>query len=298
MIIAIGGATATGKSALAVELARRIGGEIVSADSMQIYKGMDIGTAKITEEEKGGIPHYMIDIVSPKEPYNVAMYVKDADKAIDEIRSHGKTPILVGGTGLYIRSLLYNYSHSAYDEELRAKITEEYEEKGADALWNKLRDLDPIAAEKIHKNNVKRVIRALEVVILTGKSIADTEESNPEKRREHALFCIETDRETLYERINKRVDRMFDGGLENEIDRLLSEGVDFSCQSMQAIGYKEFAAYKAGNATLEEVKEAIKINSRHYAKRQETWFRGMDAKWLKMGNIKEMSAKIEQAILK
>ena len=298
MIVAIGGATATGKSALAVELARRIGGEIISADSMQIYQGMDIGTAKITEAEKGGIPHYLIDIISPKNSYNVAMYVKDANEAIDEIRSKGKTPILVGGTGLYIRSLLYNYSHSAYDEELRAQITEEYKEKGADELWNKLRSVDPIAAEKIHKNNVKRVIRALEVVTLTGKSIADTEESNPERRRKHALFCIETDRETLYDRINKRVDLMFDRGLEKEIDRLLSEGVDFSFQSMQAIGYKEFAEYKKGNVTIEQVKESIKINSRHYAKRQETWFRGMDAKWLRMGDIEEMVSKIEQIILK
>ncbi len=298
MIVAIGGATATGKSALAVELARRIGGEIISADSMQIYQGMDIGTAKITEAEKGGIPHYLIDIISPKNSYNVAMYVKDANEAIDEIRSKGKTPILVGGTGLYIRSLLYNYSHSAYDEKLRAQITEEYKEKGADDLWNKLRSVDPIAAEKIHKNNVKRVIRALEVVTLTGKSIADTEESNPERRRKHALFCIETDRETLYDRINKRVDLMFGRGLEKEIDRLLSEGVDFSFQSMQAIGYKEFAEYKKGNVTIEQVKESIKINSRHYAKRQETWFHGMDAKWLRMGNIEEMVSKIEQIILK
>ncbi len=297
MILAIGGATATGKSALAVELAKRIGGEIVSADSMQIYKGMDVGTAKVTEEEKGGVPHYMIDIVSPKEPYNVAMYVEDADKAIEEILSHGKTPILVGGTGLYIRSLLYNYSLGAYDEKLRAEITKEYEEKGADALWNKLLALDPLAAKKIHKNNVKRVIRALEVITLTGKSIADVEETQ-NKRREHRLFCIEIDRETLYKRINERVDRMFDRGLENEIDRLLADGVDFSCQSMQAIGYKEFAAYKQGINTINEVKEAIKINSRHYAKRQETWFRSMDAEWLKMDDIKETAAKIEHIISK
>ena len=296
MIIAVGGATATGKSALAVELAKRLNGEIIGADSMQIYKGMDIGTAKVTEEEMQGIPHHLIDIVDPKEPYNAAMYVEDAERALNDIVSRGKTPIMTGGTGLYIRSFLYNYSHGAFNEALRAQLNKEAEEKGADALWEKLKAVDPAAAEKIYKNNVKRVVRALEVMTLTGKSITETESSD--NRREHVLFCIETDRASLYERINERVDRMFERGLENEIDRLLGEGVDFLCQSMQAIGYKEFLPYKEGRCGIEEVKEAIKLNTRHYAKRQETWFRGMDSNWLKLDKIDIMADKIEQIISK
>ena len=296
MIIAVGGATATGKSALAVELAKRLNGEIIGADSMQIYKGMDIGTAKVTEEEKQGIKHHLIDIVDPKDPYNAAMYVEDAERALGDILSRGKTPILTGGTGLYIRSFLYNYSHGAFDEGLRADLNKEASEKGADALWERLKVVDPAAAEKIHKNNTKRVVRALEVMTLTGRSITETESA--EKKREHVLFCIETDRVSLYERINKRVDVMFERGLSEEVDRLLSEGVDFSCQSMQAIGYKEFLPYKENRCGIEEVKEAIKLNSRHYAKRQETWFRGMESNWLKLDKIDVMADKIEQIISK
>ncbi|MBO4539104.1 MAG: tRNA (adenosine(37)-N6)-dimethylallyltransferase MiaA [Clostridia bacterium] len=296
MIIAVGGATATGKSALAVELAKRFNGEIISADSMQIYKGMDIGTAKVTEEEKQGIQHHLIDIVDPKEPYNAAMYVEDAERALNDIVSRGKTPIMTGGTGLYIRSFLYNYSHGAFDEALRAQLNKEAEENGADALWEKLKAVDPAAAEKIHKNNVKRVVRALEVMMLTSRSITETE--SVENKREHILFCIETDRAMLYERINERVDKMFERGLEEEIDRLLGEGVDFSCQSMQAIGYKEFLPYKEARCGIEEVKEAIRLNTRHYAKRQETWFRGMESNWLKLDKIDVMADKIEQIISK
>ncbi len=295
MIIAIGGATATGKSALAVEIAQRFDCEIVSADSMQIYKGMDIGTAKITEEEKGGITHHLIDIIGPKDSYNVAMYVTDAEKAIECIQKKGKTPIVVGGTGLYIRSLLYNYSMGAHDDELRLELHKELEEKGTEYMWQKLEKLDPIAAKKIHMNNVKRVIRALEVKILTGRSI--TEEQNTEQK-EHILTCISADRTVLYDRINKRVEKMFERGLEKEIRDLLASGVTFYDQSMQAIGYKEFKEYIEGTQTIEEVEERIKLNSRHYAKRQETWFRAMTAEWYNLEDKDKIFNKMEQIIIK
>ncbi len=296
MIVVIGGATATGKSSLAVEIAKRFNGEIISADSMQIYKGMDIGTAKVTPEEMQGVPHHLIDIVSPKDEYNVAIFVEDAQKAVSEIEKKGKLPIMVGGTGLYIKSFLYNYSHGAFDMSTREELMREAQEKGGTVMWEKLRAIDPIAAEKIHPNNQKRVMRALEVVLLTGRSITEETSVVP---RDHALICIDTDRKTLYERIDKRVDEMFDRGLVTEIEGLLEEGVDFTMQSMQAIGYKEFKGYFGGEKTLEEVKEEIKINSRHYAKRQETWFKRMEtAEWYKLTQKAEIFDKIEQTITK
>ena len=296
MIIAVGGATATGKSELGLEIAKRYGGEIVSADSMQIYKEMDIGTAKITREEMQGVPHHMIDVVSPKDPYNVATYVEDAGKVIADIEKRNKVPVLVGGTGLYVRSLLYNYSHGAFDETLRKELEEEASRKGADAMWEKLNEVDPEAARKIHKNNAKRVLRALEVYYLTGGSISMVEQTEP---KPHVLFCLTSERNLLYERIDGRVEKMFDRGLVDEVKRLIEEGVDFSMQSMQAIGYKEFREYFSGAQTLDETKERIKLNTRHYAKRQETWFRGMEtAKWQKIGETSGIFELLDNTILK
>ena len=284
MILVIGGATATGKTSLSVEIAKRFNGEIISADSMQIYRGMDIGTAKVTEEEKGGIPHYMIDVVSPSEPFNVSMYVKMAENVIKDIENRRKVPIVVGGTGLYIRSLLYNYKMGEYDEILRKEIEREYDEKGADHMWQVLAEKDPKGAEKIHKNNIKRVLRALEVFLLTGKSIFDQQNADTDVK-EHCLICMRSERKELYDRIDRRVDEMFERGLEREVKRLLEEGVSFDMQSMQGIGYKEFRPYFSGEQSIGAVKDAIKLNSRHYAKRQETWFRAMPtAKWYPVGN--------------
>lgn len=297
MIVVIGGATATGKSSLAVEVAKHVDGEIISADSMQIYKGMDVGTAKATPEEQGGVPHYMLDIVSPKDNFNVALYVEKVKKIIKDIEKRGKTAVIVGGTGLYIRSLLYNYEMGEYDEGLRKKLEEERAEKGDEYMWDKLSKLDPDGAAKIHKNNVKRVLRAIEVFMLTGRSV--TKQDNVEEAYEHVLICLGADRKSLYDRIEKRVDLMFERGLTDEVKRLLEEGVTFDMQSMQAIGYKEFRPYFGGEKTLEEVKEAIKLDTRHYAKRQETWFRSMPtAKWLSIDEKDDLIDKTKDIIIK
>ena len=297
MIVVIGGATATGKSSLAVEVAKHVDGEIISADSMQIYKGMDVGTAKATPEEQGGVPHYMLDIVSPKDNFNVALYVEKVKKIIKDIEKRGKTAVIVGGTGLYIRSLLYNYEMGEYDEGLRKKLEEERAEKGDEYMWDKLSKLDPDGAAKIHKNNVKRVLRAIEVFMLTGRSV--TKQDNVEEAYEHVLICLGADRKSLYDRIEKRVDLMFERGLTDEVKRLLDEGVTFDMQSMQAIGYKEFRPYFSGEKTLEEVKEAIKLDTRHYAKRQETWFRSMPtAKWLSIEENDDLIDITKEIIIK
>lgn len=297
MILVIGGATATGKTSLSVELAKRYNGEIISADSMQIYKGMDIGTAKVTEEEKGGIPHYMIDIVSPKEAFNVSMYVEMAGSIISDVQNRGKLPILVGGTGLYIRSLLYNYQLGSFDEQLRKELQAEFDANGKEYMWNKLAALDAFSAEKIHNNNVKRVLRAIEVFLLTGKSIYKQE--NNTEAIEHQLICMQIERDQLYDRIDKRVDEMFDRGLPEEVERLIKEGVTFDMQSMQAIGYKEFRPFYNGDQTLDNVKETIKLNSRHYAKRQLTWFRSMPtAKWYPVGERQKIIDDLDKIIIK
>lgn len=297
MIVVIGGATATGKSSLAVEVAKHVDGEIISADSMQIYKGMDVGTAKATPEEQGGVPHYMLDIVSPKDNFNVALYVEKVKNIIKDIEKRGKTAVIVGGTGLYIRSLLYNYEMGEYDEGLRKKLEEERAEKGDEYMWDKLSKLDPDGAMKIHKNNVKRVLRAIEVFMLTGRSV--TKQNNVEEAYEHVLICLGANRKSLYDRIEKRVDLMFERGLTDEVKRLLDEGVTFDMQSMQAIGYKEFRPYFSGEKTLEEVKEVIKLDTRHYAKRQETWFRSMPtAKWLSIEENDDLIDKTKDIIIK
>lgn len=293
-MIVIGGATATGKTALAVEVAKRINGEIIGADSMQIYKRMNVGTAKPTEEEKCGIRHYMIDVVEPNEPYSVAEYKKQATETIKNIKNGGKVPIVVGGTGLYVNSLIFDYKPFARDDKLRDALKAEYETCGAEYMHEKLRSIDPKAGEIIHYNNVKRVLRALEVKILTGESVTDKcDKEAAVPALVYVLGGVEP-REKLYERINRRVDAMFDGGLEKEISGLLSEkAVDFSCQSMQAIGYKEFKAYYEGTATQEEVKEKIKQHTRNYAKRQITWFKGIeDAVWLGEESVEEKADRI------
>jgi len=293
MFVVICGATASGKSSLAIETAKKINGEIVGADSMQIYKKMNVGTAKITAEETCGIPHYMIDVVEPQLPYSVAEYAENAKKIIKDIENRGKTPIICGGTGLYINALIYDFSMSSYDPELRENLYKEAEEKGIDYMYEKLLSVDPLAV-KIHKNNKKRVIRALEVYYTEGKSILskrDTENSVP-----HLIYSIDMPRETLYDRVDKRVDAMFDNGLCEEVDSLLNEEkLTFDMQSMQAIGYKEFKGYYNSEYDKDTLKNLIKQHTRNYAKRQLTWFKRIQTcKWLDFSVFSDLSSIIEQ----
>ena len=265
-ILVIGGATGTGKSDVAVECALRLHGEIISADSMQIYKGMDIGTAKISQEEMRGIPHYMIDIVSPETPFTVADYQKRAIECVEEIKARGKLPIICGGTGLYINSLLYKMSYSgAYDSKLRDELNQELANKGKEYMHRKLGEMDPAVAERLHINDTKRVLRAIEKAMTGG--FAEDDFAKPLYSAD--IYLISRPRDILYQRIDARVDKMIASGLKKEVDVLLKEGVDGAAQSMQAIAYKEWALGLSEKETI----ELIKKNTRNYAKRQITWFK-------------------------
>ena len=276
-VIVITGPTATGKSAVGALLAKSISGEVVSADSMQIYKYMDIGTAKPTQEERLGIPHHMLDIVPPWEDYSVARYVSEAALCVDDIIRRGKTPIIVGGTGLYIDSLLSGRDFSARgDETVRLEFEAEYDSIGGDAMLQKLSGFDPETAAKLHSNDRKRIVRAFEVYSATGKTISqhDTETRSLPPRYEAKKFGLTfSDRAELYARIDKRVDTMLDQGLINEVRTLLDMGVPPGCTAMQAIGYREMAEVILGKCALDCAVERIKMESRRYAKRQLTWLR-------------------------
>lgn len=274
-MIIIGGATATGKTGAGIILAKMANGEIISADSMQIYKHMNIGTAKVTAEEKEGIVHHMLDIVEPSEEFSVAEYQKLALEVIADIKSRGKLPIIVGGTGLYINSLIYplKFGSAIKDENLRETLYKDAEIYGNDFLFQKLIDVDPIAAKIIHKNNVKRVIRAIEVKLLSGQSVACEKDKN-QLLTYHKMYAFSTERTELYQKINNRVDILFARGLEEEVNKLVYDyKVNFDMQSMQAIGYKEFKNYFDKSISKEDLLELIKKHSRNYAKRQYTWFR-------------------------
>ena len=281
-LIAVTGPTASGKTALAIELARRMNGEIISCDSMQIYRGMDIGTAKPTKEELAMAPHHLIDILPPDAPYSCSDYVKDAEKAISDIANRGKTPILCGGTGLYLDRLLKggNDEEAASDESLRSELKSFYECNGTDALYQRLVSLDPEAADTIHKNNVKRVMRAIEICLVTGKKKSEIDKKNSEitDKYDHKVITLcFNDRNLLYDRIDRRVDLMIKEGLVEETKRLLSEGVfERSITASQAIGYKELFPYIRGEDSLENCTDELKRASRRYAKRQITWFSGKD----------------------
>ena len=281
-IAAITGPTASGKTALAIELAKRLNGEIISCDSMQIYRGMDIGTAKPTAKELSAVKHHLIDILPPDAPYSCSDYVKDAKRAIEDITSRGKLPIFCGGTGLYLDRLLKggNEDEAACDEALRAELKRFYEEKGVDALYDKLVKLDPESAETIHKNNVKRVMRAIEICLVTGQKKSEIDKRNSEitDKYDHRVISLAfNDRELLYGRIDKRVDMMIEQGLVEETKKLLGDGVfERSATAAQAIGYKELFPYIRGEATLESCVDELKRASRRYAKRQITWFSGKD----------------------
>ena len=275
-VIVICGPTASGKTALSIELAKKINGEIVSADSMQIYKDMDIGTAKPSIEEMQYIKHYLLDFVSPDERYSVAQYKKDAKNAIKEIIAKGKTPIIVGGTGLYVDSLIYEieYNDIELDENYRKELEYLIDIKGLEELYKKAVEIDPVAMEKISQNDKKRIMRILEIYKATGKTKTEQEiesRKNPVEY-DYKVFAINWDREKLYQRINKRVDIMVEQGLIKEVENIVKKYNKFPT-AMQGLGYKEVVQYIEGNVTKEEMIEKIKMETRRYAKRQLTWFR-------------------------
>jgi len=275
-IICVVGPTASGKTAFAIRLAQKYNGEVVSCDSMQIYQGLDIGTAKPTKEEMQGIPHHMLDIVSPKENYSVADFVAAATVVIDDILARGKMPILCGGTGLYIDSIIngITFSEEARDDAYRKELSHLAEQAGNEAVHALLKEVDPKAAEEIHPNNVKRVIRALEIVKTSGKTKAEFDcDARKEARYDATVYGMQIEREELYRRIDLRVDIMMEEGLLDEVQALLTDGVSMEQTAMQAIGYKELVQYLQGKSTLEDAVECIKRESRRYAKRQMTWFR-------------------------
>ena len=284
-VIILTGPTAVGKTNLSIELAKDLNAEIISADSMQIYKYMDIGSAKVTIDEMQGVKHYLVDEVTPDYVFSVSEFQKRADSYIEKINSENKKVLVTGGTGLYLNSLIYNmdFAKSNANNELREKLRIELEENGIDYMHNKLKELDSEAAERIHKNNTKRVIRALEVC-LSGEKMNDF--SNDLKFNEKynpIIIVLNREREHLYERINKRVDIMMDNGLIDEVKNLLKMGYTKDMISMQGIGYKEIIKYLDGQYSLEEAIEIIKRDSRRYAKRQLTWFRRYDdAKWFNL----------------
>lgn len=282
-VIVIGGPTASGKTALSIELAKEINGEIVSADSMQIYQEMNIGTAKPEEEEKQNIKHYMLDIIKPDERYSVADYKRDAQKAIRKIIAKGKIPIVVGGTGLYIDSLIYEieYPEIEIDLSYRHKLEERVKQEGLEKLYEEAKQIDEKAMEKISVNDQKRILRVLELYHQTGKTKTELEEeSRKEPKFDYKMFAIEMNREVLYTRINQRVDKMIENGLIEEVKTIYQNYQTFPT-SMQALGYKEVVEYLEGKQSKEEMIEKIKMKSRRYAKRQLTWFRkNKETTWL------------------
>lgn len=276
-ILVIGGPTAVGKTELSIDLAKRLNGEIISADSMQIYKYMDIGSAKVSKGEMNGVVHHLIDVVDPSINFSVVDYKEQGEKAIKEIISRGKLPIIVGGTGLYINSLTcnMNFTKAEKDEEYRKELDKLANEHGNNYIHEMLKEIDPISYNEIHANNRKRVIRALEVYKLTGNPFSSYNAGEDFYKSEYDVhyYVLTMDREKLYERINLRVDIMMEKGLLEECIKLKEMGYTSSMQSMQGIGYKEILYYLEGNVKLQEAINMIKQGSRNYAKRQLTWFR-------------------------
>ena len=276
-LIIISGPTSSGKSDIALDVAERLGGEIVSADSMQVYKGMDIGTGKLSKDEMRGIPHHLIDVIDPTDDYNVSKFVTMARKAIDDIVSRGKFPIVVGGTGFYIRSLLYTgeTGDPGKDPDYKILLRERADREGLAVLYEELSEVDPEASRRIDRNNRARIIRALEYNHATGRKYSEYCDSVelPEPIYKARMIVLECERSVLYERMDERIDRMISEGLVEEVRGLLSKGVDSKCTSMNGIGYKEIAKYLSGEIQLDEAIRLIKSNTHHYAVRQSTWFR-------------------------
>ena len=276
-LIVLTGPTAVGKTSLSIALAKAVGGEIISADSMQVYKYMNIGTAKITEEEKCGIPHFLIDELEPDEEFNVTIFKNKVMGYIKDIKSRGKVPIIVGGTGFYIQSVIYDINFNEYgdDSNVRKKYEAMAETIGKSELHKKLALVDREYADSVSYNNVKKVVRALTFFEMTGEKLSEHNKRERERRSpfDFAYFVLTMDRKKLYERIDKRVDLMFDMGLVDEVKALMAKGYDKSLVSMQGIGYTEVIDYLNGKTSLEECIDIIKRDTRHFAKRQLTWFK-------------------------
>ena len=305
-LLILTGPTAVGKTALSIQLAKAVGGEIVSADSMQVYRHMDIGSAKVTEEEMEGIPHYLIDVLDPQDDFNVATFQTLARQAMDEIYSHGNIPIITGGTGFYIQALLYDIDFKENNEKnpIRKELEQlekELGDKAPGALYEKLSHIDPEAARQIHANNIKRVIRAIEYFEQTGEKISEHNEEMHQKESPYNFlyYVLTRDRKTLYERIDKRVDIMIANGLVKEIEKLKAMGCHRGQTSMQGLGYKEILDYLDGSCTLDEAVYILKRDTRHFAKRQLTWFRReRDVRWLDLDRYQGNTDLILKDILK
>ena len=276
-LIILAGPTASGKTSVSIDLAKRLGGEIISADSMQVYKYMDVGTAKISVEEMQGVKHHLIDVLNPKEDFNIVKFQNMVKCSIEEIVKNGHIPILVGGTGFYIQSVIYDIDFNNEDDNssVRKKLEEEYDAFGADFMHEKLKKIDIVSAQNIHKNNKKRIIRAIEYFLMNNEPISSHNEVQREKKSpyDYRFFVLNPPRDILYERINKRVDIMVENGLVDEVKKLREMGLSTANISMQGIGYKEIIEYLDGEVSLETAIENIKQNTRHMAKRQVTWFK-------------------------
>ncbi|MGN0243894.1 MAG: tRNA (adenosine(37)-N6)-dimethylallyltransferase MiaA [Lachnospiraceae bacterium] len=284
-LVILTGPTAVGKTQLSIRLAKECNGEIISADSMQVYRHMDIGTAKITPEEMQGVPHHLIDILEPDEEFHVQSFQTLAKSAMEKIYAKGRIPIIVGGTGFYIQALLYDisFSEEEVDQDYRIELQQLCLEHGNQYLHEKLEQVDPVSAKRIHANNSKRVIRALEFYHTTGKPISahNDEEAQKESPYQFAYFVLNQNRETLYERIDRRVDMMMENGLLDEVQYLQKQHYDSKLPSMQGLGYKEVFAYLKGEYNLDEAIRILKRDTRHFAKRQLTWFhREKEVIWL------------------
>lgn len=304
-LIALVGPTGVGKTQTSLILAKLTGSEIISCDSMQIYKGMDIGTAKASEEEMKSVPHHLINIKTPFEPYSVCEYVKDAKKCVHDIFSRGKNALVVGGTGLYVDSFIKdtNYSETSGDEKIRQELSLYAQKNGNDKLHSMLKEIDPESAEAIHPNNVKRVIRAIEYFKLSGEKISDHNKKSAliPSPYDYVYIGLTRNRDELYERIDKRVDIMLEEGLLDEVFRLWRDGCTKKLTSMQALGYKEIIHYIEGRCTLLEAVRILKRDSRRYAKRQLTWFgRNDNINWINLSEINsaDEAAEIAYEIIK
>jgi len=303
-LIILTGPTAVGKTKLSIELAKAINGEIISADSMQVYKRMTIGTAKILPEEMQGVRHHLIDVLEPSEEFNVVLFAKLAKEAMEQCWKNGKIPILVGGTGFYIQAVLYDidFTENDDDKSYREKLERIAKEDGAEVLHKRLQEIDAKAAEEIHPNNVKRVIRALEFFEKSGgQKISEHNEAQKQKESPYnfAYFVLNDDRSLVYERIDKRVDIMLKQGLIEEVNALLAEGVSPATVSMQGLGYKEIVAYLNGECTLDDAVYILKRDTRHFAKRQITWFkREEDVIWLNRPDFDRSDEKILAQMLR
>ena len=302
-LIILAGPTAVGKTSLSIRLAKEIGGEIISADSMQVYRHMDIGSAKITKEEMGGVPHYLVDVLEPEEEFNVVRFQQMAKEAAERIWKKGKIPLVVGGTGFYIQALLYDidFTENDGDESYRRQLEQKAsDEEGASELYEMLKTVDPKAAQEIHPRNIKRVIRALEFYHQTGKKISEHNETQRQKESpyHYAYFVLTDERSRLYERIDQRVDLMMEEGLLDEVCYLKERGVRKDSTAMQGLGYKELYEYLEGRYPLDEAVRIIKRDTRHFAKRQLTWFkRERDVIWADKSVIGQEEEKLADYML-